>query len=93
MKLASGQRFLSSVIALQEAETRTTVSDPNLAPAERAAVELAERIRNKGLAPLLELRLNDGDAQVARAALDLLKELDGDILVGIALDAAVRLSR
>ena len=62
-------------------------------PEERAAIDLAQRLRLEGLGPLLRLRLSDGDAQVARAALDFLQELDGEALVGIALDAATRLDR
>lgn len=63
-----------------------------LLPDERAAAQLAERLRAEGLEPLLQLRLSDGDADVARAALDLLRELDGEVLVSLALDAATRLS-
>ena len=72
----------------------TTASDPfvELPPAELAAAQLAERLRSEGLEPLLQLRLSDGDARVAREALGLLKEFDGEILVSLAFEAAARLS-
>lgn len=71
-----------------------TSPDPlaELPPAERAAAHLAERLRNEGLEPLLQLRLSDGDAQVARAALELLQEFDREVVVHLALDAATRLA-
>lgn len=55
------------------------------------AILLAARIRTEGLDPLLELQLADGDAAVARAALQIVCESDGQELVDLALDAAQRL--
>jgi hypothetical protein len=68
------------------------VPDESLSPVEDAAVKLAARLRTEGLEPLLELQLSDGDARVARAALQILSDAGDDRLVDLALEAARRVS-